>query len=126
MACRDLEREMRWWSGLGYRSEGPVFTDPLQGIKGLFMLLDDARIELLEALPGSHVLEPWLAHGSPLYHLGYEVTDLAETIEMLSATGAKVVSDPKPAIAFDGRQVAFLIRSNLMLVELIESDRGAG
>jgi methylmalonyl-CoA/ethylmalonyl-CoA epimerase len=121
IACRDLDREVRWFGNLGYDPEGSVFTDPLQGIKGQFMLLGGARIELLESLPDSHVLDPWLAHGSPLYHFGYEVSDIAKAIDLLSASGAKVVSEPKPAVAFDGRQVAFLLRSNKMLVEVIES-----
>jgi methylmalonyl-CoA/ethylmalonyl-CoA epimerase len=121
IACRDLERDVRWFGNLGYTSEGSAFIDPLQGIKGQFMLLGEARIELLEALPDSRVLDPWLAHGSPLYHFGYEVSDIGEAIELLSASGAKLVSEPKPAVAFDGRHVAFLLRSNKMLVEVIEA-----
>jgi methylmalonyl-CoA/ethylmalonyl-CoA epimerase len=115
---------MRWYAALGYTEEGAVFTDPLQGITGVFLTLGDARIELLEQLPDAHVLDPWLAHGSPLYHHGYEVPDLAGGIELLESVGAKLISAPKPAVAFDGRHVAFCIRSNRMMVELIEAPPG--
>jgi len=121
MACRDLEREMRWLLAIGYEAEGPAFTDPRQGITGQFMVLGGSRVELLEALPGEKVLEPWLAQGSPLYHLGFEVPDLEAAMETLVATRAKLVSEPKPAVAFGGRPVAFFFRPNRMLVELIQA-----
>ena len=123
IACRRLERETRSWTSLGYTLEGSIFSDPLQGIRGQFMVLGSARIELLEALPGSHVLDPWLANGSPLYHFGYEVAEVSEGIQNLSGSGFKVISEPRPAVAFNGREVVFLIRSNRMVIELIESDQ---
>jgi methylmalonyl-CoA/ethylmalonyl-CoA epimerase len=87
------------------------------------MVLGTARIELLEALPDSHVLDPWLTNGSPLYHFGYEVADVSEGSKSLSGSGFKVISEPKPAVAFNGRKVVFLIRSGRMVIELIESDQ---
>lgn len=121
IACRDLAQETAWYRGLGYATEGPAFTDPLQGVRGRFLLLGGSRIELLQAIPTAKVLDPWLAHGSPLYHFGYEVDDLALAIADFGASGAKLVSEPKPAVAFDGRHVAFCMRSNRMLIELIEA-----
>jgi methylmalonyl-CoA/ethylmalonyl-CoA epimerase len=122
LACRNLEQEVQWFSMLGYRKEGSLFTDPLQGINGQFMLLGSSRIELLESLPDSHVLDNWLARGSPIYHFGFEVADLQRSLDALGALRAKVVSDPKPAVAFGGRRVAFCMRPNRTLIELIESD----
>ena len=121
VACRSLEQDAEWFSMLGYTAEGPRFADPLQGIIGQFMVLGASRIELLEPLPDSHVLDNWLARGSPIYHFGFEVANLQQSLDALSAQGAKLVSDPKPAVAFGGRQVAFCMRRNRTLIELIES-----
>jgi methylmalonyl-CoA/ethylmalonyl-CoA epimerase len=122
VACRRLEDEERWYTGsLGYEPEGEIFTDPLQGIRGCFLTSGEGRIELVEALPGSDQLAPWLQRGFAIYHLAFEVSDLEATIEQLDIAGARLVSPPKPAVAFGGRRVAFCMRPNLMLVELIES-----
>jgi methylmalonyl-CoA/ethylmalonyl-CoA epimerase len=124
VACRSLEKEIRWYSSvLGYHTEGASFDDPLQGIRGQFMLLGNNRVELLEPLDGSNVLDAWLGRRSPIYHFGFEVVDLVSAIEAVTVAGAKVMSDPKPAVAFAGRHVAFCIRPNLTLIELIESAR---
>jgi methylmalonyl-CoA/ethylmalonyl-CoA epimerase len=124
LASRSLEQDIEWFAILGYMKEGPAFTDPLQGVKGQFMVLGDARIELLESLPDSHVLDNLLRRRSPIYHIGFEVSNIQRSLEALSSSGAKVVSDPKPAIAFAGRRVAFCMRQNGTVIELIESDRG--
>jgi methylmalonyl-CoA/ethylmalonyl-CoA epimerase len=124
LACRSIEQEARWFSILGYVREGPTFTDPLQGITGQFMVLGNTRVELLESLPDARVLDNWLARGSPIYHFAFEVAHLEESLDRLEASGAKVISDPKPAVAFGGRRVAFTIRRNRMVVELIESELG--
>jgi methylmalonyl-CoA/ethylmalonyl-CoA epimerase len=122
VACHHLEDERRWYTGsLGYEPESEIFTDPLQGIRGCFLTSGEGRIELLEALPGSDALAPWLQRGFSIYHLAFEVLDLEATIDQLDEAGARLVSPPKPAVAFGGRRVAFCVRPNLMLVELIES-----
>jgi methylmalonyl-CoA/ethylmalonyl-CoA epimerase len=122
VACRRLEDEKRWYTGsLGYEPEGETFTDPLQGIRGCFLTNGESRVELVEALPGSDQLAPWLQRGFVIYHLAFEVLDLDATIEQLDKARARLVSPPKPAVAFGGRRVAFCMRPNLMLVELIES-----
>ena len=122
VACRDLEKEQLWYVGvLGYQPEGEGFADPLQGIRGRFLINGGTRIELLEALPGSDVLAPWLQRGMTLYHLAFEVSGLEAAIDRLAVSRTRLVSPPKPAVAFDGRQVAFCMGPNLLLIELIES-----
>jgi len=122
VACRRLEDEERWYTdSLGYEPEGERFIDPLQGIRGCFLTNGGGRIELVEALPGSVALAPWLQRGFAIYHLAFEVMDLEVAIDQLDEAGARLVSPPKPAVAFDGRRVAFSVRPNLLLVELIES-----
>ena len=122
VACHRLEDEKRWYTGsLGYEPEGEIFTDPLQGIRGCFLTSGPSRIELVEALPGSEALTSWLQRGFAIYHLAFEVSGLEATIDRLDQAGARLVSPPKPAVAFGGRRVAFCMRPNLILVELIES-----
>jgi methylmalonyl-CoA/ethylmalonyl-CoA epimerase len=123
VACKSLEDEGLWYTtSLGYEPEGEVFTDPLQGIRGRFLTNGGGRIELVEALPESAALATWLQRGFTIYHLAFEVSALEAAIQRLDEARAKLVSPPKPAVAFGGRRVAFCMRPNLMLVELIESE----
>jgi len=39
------------------------------------------------------------------------------------ATGAKVVREPLPAVAFDGRRVTFLYTRERELIEFVEAGR---
>lgn len=121
VACRSIALERRGWEALGYRQENMPFTDPLQGINGLFMVGPGPRMELLEPLPGSEAetLSPFLKAGTKMYHQAYETTDLGTATEALKNLRAKVVSPPKPAVAFEGRHVSFLILPNSLIVELI-------
>ncbi|MFO1305813.1 MAG: VOC family protein [Burkholderiales bacterium] len=122
LACHDIEAEAARLAPLGYRVEGPAFADPRQGVRGLFVGGQAPRLELLEPLPGHEngVLSPWLAASIKLYHLAYETPALAESIAQLRKSRAKVVVEPVPAVAFDGRHIAFLLLPNRLLVELIE------
>jgi glyoxalase/bleomycin resistance protein/dioxygenase superfamily protein len=81
------------------------------------------RIEVLEQLEGSTVLEPWLRRGVRVYHEAYEVADLEAALRRLVEGGNVVVRPALPAVAFDGRRIAFVMLSNMGLVEVIERGR---
>jgi methylmalonyl-CoA/ethylmalonyl-CoA epimerase len=119
VACRSVEREAEGYAALGYRPEGDEFDDPGNGIQGVFLCGPGPRIELVVDRPGARVVEPWLRHGSTVYHIAFEVDDLTRAIEERAGAGAKLISPPNPAVAFGGRCIAFLVLRNRMLVELI-------
>ena len=121
IACRNLDREMRAYTTLGYAPEAADFEDPIQGVAGRFLTGGGPRLELLVALPGSDVLDPWLQGGSRIYHQAFEATDLQGSIDELVADNARVVVEPVPAVAFGGRHIAFLMLRTMSLVELIQS-----
>jgi len=53
------------------------------------------------------------------YHICYEVLDINFEIEKLITVGALLISDPKSAILFNNRKVAFL-KVSYGLIELLE------
>lgn len=120
LACRDMAQDRRDHESLGYRSEGEAFEDPLQRIRGLFMTLGTMRVELLEPLDETSPLMDYLKRGIKIYHQCFECDDIASAIEDLQAHGARLVSPPQPAVAFDNRRIAFLLLPSRMLIELIE------
>jgi methylmalonyl-CoA/ethylmalonyl-CoA epimerase len=120
VACKNLDREAERYSLLGYRIESEDFEDPVQGVRGRFLVGGGPRIELLMGLVEPNVLTPWLNAGMKMYHLAYLSfsfdVDLKATLEQRG----KIVAGPVSAVAFNGRQIAFVMMPNLMLVELIE------
>lgn len=121
VACQNLETDSADLELLGFAREGPDFEDANQGIRGRFLVGAGTRFELLEGLPGSDVLAPWLAARTKIYHQAYEAADFESALARLLSAGARVTRPPMPAVAFGGRRVVFAMLPNLMLVELIEA-----
>lgn len=120
VACRDLEKEAQALRLVGYEIEGQRFLDPLQKIHGCFLVGPGPRMELLAPVDDSSPVMSWLNKDIKMYHQAYEVESMEAALGTLTAQQAVVVSRPKPAIAFGGRKVAFLMFPNRLLVELIE------
>lgn len=97
------------------------FEDPNQGIRGRFVEISDMRLEVLEPLENEETLTPWLTVGNRMYQIAFEVDDLDLEIKKLSEKRIRVVRLPLPAVAFNGRRVAFVMPVPGMLIELIES-----
>ncbi len=118
-ACDNIQVEEEKLKVLGYTREGTVFEDQVQGIRGSFLTGQSPRIELLEQLPGSTVLRPWLQAGIKIYHFAYRTRDIQRSIDELSAAGAKLIVNPVSAVAFSNRKIAFLMLPNRFMIELI-------
>jgi methylmalonyl-CoA/ethylmalonyl-CoA epimerase len=110
----------------GLRPVGGRIVDPLQDVE-LQFLEDDAgaRLELIRPLSADSPAARALKQGGGLNHICYRVTDLESSMKALVANDAKVVREPLPAVAFDGRRVAFLYTRQRELVEFVELERQA-
>lgn len=87
-------------------------------------LVETANGVTLELVAGAAVAGV-LKRGGGLYHVCYEVADLAVALERLQAAGGVVVAEPKPARLFGGRPVAF-VHTRSGLLELLERAPGTG
>lgn len=111
---------------LGYRPEGEEWIDDRLGMRGQFMVADSAsvigapRLELVAPHGKQSPVTPWLARGTKLYHLAFLASDLSSEIKRLRARRAKLMLPPTPGVAFGGRNVAFLMLPNFLLIEIVE------
>lgn len=119
-ATTSLVREREFFKHLGYVQEGLDFKDPVQGILGCFLKGPGPRLELLENLPGSYTLTPWLNTGIKMYHIAYEVEDLENAIAWARSQRGKIIVPPVPAIAFQGRRICFFAFRQGPMLEFIE------
>jgi methylmalonyl-CoA/ethylmalonyl-CoA epimerase len=106
------------------RAVGGRVVDPLQDVE-LQFLEDECgtRLELIRPLTADSPAARALKHGGGLNHICYRVADLEASVQALVAHDAKVVREPLPAVAFNGRRVAFLYTRQRELVEFVEAER---
>ncbi len=107
--------------------DGRIYEDSIQKVRVAFLATgsDDPHIELVqpnvEASPVSRFLRE---KGGGFHHVCYEVADLEGHMREMKARGALIVNRPKPAVAFGGRRIAWMLTAEGMLVELLERDSG--
>lgn len=108
---------------LGATWDGCVYEDPNQKVKVTFLVTrpGDPQIELVEPVgEDSPVLRFLREKGSGLHHVCYEVDDLEQGMAAMKTRGAVVARRPKPAVAFQGRRIAWMLTAEKLLVELLE------
>lgn len=101
-----------------------VFFDPLQKVNVTFM--DSAepcqpQIELVAPVGEDSPVRSFLARGGGLHHLCYEVQHLESQLEVSCSQGGKLVRPPTPAVAFDGRRIAWIYSKERLLIEYLEA-----
>lgn len=100
-----------------------IFADPNQSVRVTFLEgpgASDALVELIEPDgPDSPVLS-FLKKGGGLHHLCYEVKSLESQLKFAQTTGGKIVRPPLPAVAFNGRRIAWVYTRYQLLLEFLE------
>lgn len=81
----------------------------------MLTLEDNVKIELVSG----NIVERLLKKRQYLYHTCYSVRNIDKIIEKLQKDGAFLVSEPKKAVLFNNKKVAFLMW-DLGLIELLE------
>ena len=102
---------------------GP-FDDPIQKVTVNFLQQaesDAAEVELIAPLTDDAPIRSMLNKtGGGAYHLCFETNDIERALAHLRAQKCLVVSAPAPAVAFEGRRIAWLYTPSRLLVELVE------
>ena len=62
-----------------------------------------------------------LKKGGGPYHICYQVQDINVAIAYLTEQGSHLVSGPVPAVAFEMREIAWLMTEVDLLVELVRA-----
>lgn len=122
-AVKRIDRAIDAFKKLGFQFE-PVVDDIGRNVKLAFGVKDGYRIELVAPLDRKleSPVDQYLSNavGMP-YHICYESEDIYKEIEELVKQGYKVVIEPKPAVAFGGRRVVFMINIGFGLMEIVET-----
>jgi methylmalonyl-CoA/ethylmalonyl-CoA epimerase len=109
----------------GYKVVSGPYDDPLQKVTVLFLAKtarDVAEIELIAPLGADSPIQSMLAKsGGGAYHLCFETSELEGALEHARKNGCIVVAAPAPAVAFEGRRIAWIYTRSRQLFELVEA-----
>ena len=118
---KSIEKSTLLYKILGYETEGEIFEDPQQQMRGLFLQKSDApRIELIEDLSDSKVLSKLInSQNGEIYHLAYRVENLEENLpQILEALHVRILSPIKAGTFF--KKVCFVFSQEAQIIELVE------
>src|SRR5271155_4281503 len=107
---------------LQYRERTPVIHDPIQTAFVQFFSIpgSDHYLELVAPDSESSKLREASRKGTALNHLCYSCGNIAPMISFMKESGCFVIQNPVPALAFDGRFIAWLMTPDGLLIEVVE------
>jgi methylmalonyl-CoA/ethylmalonyl-CoA epimerase len=107
---------------LQYRERTPVIHDPVQTAFVQFFSIpgSDHYIELVAPDSDTSKLREASRKGQPLNHLCYSCENIVHMVSFLKESGCFVIQNPVPAVAFDGRLIAWLMTPDGLLTEIVE------
>jgi methylmalonyl-CoA/ethylmalonyl-CoA epimerase len=125
IAVADFEQAVAFYTqALGFDVISGPFDDPIQKVKLCFLGVAAQRGSVIEIICPLHIDSPvngYLSKGIGTYHVCYEVVGLEEALVALRSKGCLVISNPVPAVAFEGRTIAWCFTPTRQLIELLES-----
>ncbi len=124
IAVVDLDQSVDFYSqAMGLKTVCGPFDDPIQKVRVSFLAeagREVPNLELICPLIEESPINGYLKKGIGAYHVCYEVSDIAATLNDLRAKGCLIISQPVPAVAFAGRKIAWCFTPTKHLVELLE------
>ncbi|SRR6266550_875781 len=114
----------RFAKSIGATWNRKITHDPLQQVRVSFIEClgpSSTLVELVEPAGTNSPVEQFLQRGGGLHHLCYEVEQMEEQLNFSRSIGGVVVSPPLPAVAFDGRLIAWIVTRDKLLLEFLQS-----
>ena len=100
-----------------------TWEDPEQRVRVAFIFGKEAgpSVELVEPVGEKSPVRAFLERGGGLHHICYEVADLEAELRRAAECGATIIRKPRPAVAFEGRRIAWILTRERLLVEFLEA-----
>ncbi len=110
-------------NSLGLQLLSGPFDDPIQKVRVSFLghPADQVVIELIMPLNESSPVNGFLSKGIGAYHICYQVPNLEATLATVRGQGCLLLGQPVPAVAFEGRRIAWCCTPTKHLIEFVEA-----
>jgi methylmalonyl-CoA/ethylmalonyl-CoA epimerase len=126
VAVRSLRDAIPNYQNLfGYQLISGPFDDPIQNVSVCFLSRGgtDTVLELVAPLGPNSPIRRTLKKGGGTYHVCYQVPNMQAAIAHLLNHGSMLLSGPVPAVAFEMREIAWLMTEGYLLVELLQGPK---
>jgi methylmalonyl-CoA/ethylmalonyl-CoA epimerase len=123
LVVRSIEESRAFYVDvLRYGERTAVIHDPIQTAFVQFFSIpgSDHYLELVAPDSDTSKLRGASRKGMPLNHLCYSCENIAHMVSFLKESGCMVIQEPVPAVAFDGRFIAWLMAPDGLLIEIVE------
>ncbi len=110
-------------ASISARWDGEIIYDPIQRVRVAFFSPVDSGnpvYELVEPASEDSPVTDFLKKRGGLHHVCYQVNDLDAALEVARSTRWAIASSPAPAVAFEGRRIAWISSKTRLLMELLE------
>ena len=127
VAVRNLAKAIPIYKTLwGYEIESGPFDDPVQNVSVCFLRRGegDPALEIVAPLGPKSPIDLILKKGGGPYHICYQVMNINAAIRHLTEHGSLLLSGPVPAVAFEMREIAWLMTEVDLLIELLQGEGG--
>lgn len=127
IAVKSLAEAKQFYERLGLEVM-PEETVEAEKVRVAMVTVGESRIELLEpTVPDSTIAKFLEKRGQGLHHLALHVTNLANTVERLKASGARLI-DQEIKVGAGGHRYVFVHPSSAggVLLELVEDAAHGG
>lgn len=117
IACEDIHLEIQKLQEIhDVESTSDIVFDKNQNANlCLVKIKDGISLELISGNQVKSLIKKKISY----YHICYEVDNIEDEIKRILNTGGILMSEPKPALLFNNRKVAFLMVS-YGIIELLE------
>jgi methylmalonyl-CoA/ethylmalonyl-CoA epimerase len=108
-----------------YKVVSGPFEDPIQKVTVNFLAQSESDVAVIELIAPTSEDSPvrsMLAKGSGgAYHLCFETNDIEAALAHARENGCIILSPPVPAVAYEGRRIAWIYTTSRQLFELVEA-----
>ena len=121
-AVRDIQKSTIEFKKNGFKNVGELCIDNQRNVLIQLMKNKEWLIELVAPIlnTNSPILNILEKNNNTPYHLCYCTASITKKIKELRDNSYTLIESPKPAIAFNGRLVAFLYHNDIGIIELLE------
>jgi len=127
-AVKNLEEGIDYWERVfGYRQLTQIVENTRQKVKVTFLSKEGSiNIKLIEPVDDNQSLVNFVKRGGGFHHLCFKVDNMAEQLDELTGKGLLTLVPPQPGEAFNNHEIAFLLASHGLTIELIDTCEKAG
>lgn len=117
----------QWEDQFGYFQATDPILNKKQKVRVVFMdKADSVMVKLVEPSGEDSPVYQFALKGGGLHHLCFRCDDLESQINELRKQGVRCFVPPESGEAFENNKIAFLISSNNLNIELIDTDKKTG